>query len=325
MTSLPPRPLKLVVQLHWLARALFAAYLISVIADALPLKIADPNWRLNVIDTVVNNATIPLIGLGIAHLASYLDASRSDALVVWRRVSRLAVLASLGFLLIVPIQIGTSMSLYADLSAARFQEIDTAEQRLINLANAIKKSATVDQLESTLLTLQGSALSDNDRTQPLTTLKNLLLNRIREARRVLEARRRQKASAAPLDPTLLVRRSLRVGLTSLVFCLAFAAGAQLPGSPFTLLQEGRIGALRLQTLIATIRLQRWSRQAKKQARRQEEPESGVEPPPRWDLEFFDMIMDEEPARGTSAAPPAEIQRSEASADTDPPPAPPRTS
>ncbi|MFN9931706.1 MAG: HpsJ family protein [Cyanobacteriota bacterium] len=288
----------LTFQLQWLAKALFTAYLISVFAEAFPLKIADPNWRLNLIDTLVNNGTIPLIGLGVAHLAAYLDTSRSDALALWRRVSHLAVLASLGFVLIVPIQIGTSISLYTDLSASRFKEINRADQGLINLANAIQKSATVDQLESTLLTLQGSALSDNDRTQPLANLKKLLLNRIAEARKVLEARRRQQTLAAPLDPTLLIRRSLRVGLTSLVFCLAFAAGAQLPRSPFSLLEEWRIGALDVQAWIATrIRLPQWARQDKQKVRWQEE------------------------ASGPAAAAQAEIPGSEAASDTDPQPPP----
>lgn len=293
----------LTLQLQWLAKGLFAAYLISVFAEALPLKIADLNWRLNLIDTVVNNGTIPLIGLGIAHLAAYLDTSPSDARALWRRVSHLAVLASLGFFLIVPIQIVTTISLYTNLSASRFQEINRADQGLINLATAIQKSATVDQLESTLLSLQGSALSNNDRSQPLSRLKQILVNRIREARKVLDARRRQQALAAPLDPTLLIRRSVRVGLTSLVFCLAFAAGAQLPRSPFTLLQEWQIGALDVQDWIATrIRLQRWARPDKQKLRWQEEAEAGVQPSPGSELEFFDRITEEEPASGIAAGP-----------------------
>lgn len=321
MTSHPPRPLKLVVQLQWLAKALFAAYLISVLADALPLRLADSNWRLNVIDTLVNNATIPLIGLGVAHLAAYLDPARSDALTFWRRVSRLAVLASLGFVLIVPIQIGTSISLYADLSATRFLEIQRADQRLVNLASAIQKSATVDQLESTLLTQQSSGLSDSDRRQPLVRIKNLLLNRIREARKVLEARRRQQALAAPLDPTPLIRRSLRIGLTSLFFCLAFAAGAQRARSPFTLLEGWAIVALDAQDWLARIRVPRWARQAKQPAQ-QEETEPGVQPSTRSELEFFEMIMDEDPASVTAAAAQAEISRNQAASDTDPLPPPP---
>ena len=312
----------LIIQLQWLAKALFAAYLLSVCADAFPLKIGDLNWRLNVIDTLVNNATIPLIGLGIAHLAAYLDASRSAALALWRRVSHLAVLASLGFVLLVPIQIGTSISLYADLSASRFREINRAEQGLMNLAAAIQKSATVDQLDSTLLTLQGSALSDNDRTQPLASLKKLLLNRIREARKVLEARRRQQALAAPLDPTLLIRRSLRVGLTSLVFCLAFAAGAQLPRSPYSLLQEWRIGALNVQAWIEGIRLHLW---AKRKGRRQEAVESRVQPPPGSELELIQMIMDEEPASETAVAPQADLPTSQSASDADPRPTHPQRS
>jgi hypothetical protein len=219
---------------------------------------------------------------------------------LWRRVSNLAVLASLGFLLIVPIQIGTSISLYNDLSASRFEEINRTDLRLVNLANEIRKSATVDQLESTLLSVQGSALSSNDRSQPLASLKELLLNRIREARKVLQDRRRQQDLAAPLDPTLLIRRSLRVGLTSLVFCLAFAAGAKRPKSPFTLLESWQIRALGVQDRVAHFRARRRARKTVQQARRQQ-AEPWLQAPPPSDLEFFDMIRDEEPAGGPGAA------------------------
>jgi len=292
--------LMLIVQLQWLARALFAAFLISVVAEALPLRIGDLSWRLSVMDTLVNNATIPLIGLGIAHLAAHLDPARSDAVALWRRVSNLAVLASLGFLLIVPIQIATSVSLYNDLSASRFREINRTDLRLINLASEIRKSTTVDQLESTLLTLQGSGLTDSDRTKPLTSLKEVLLNRIGEARKVLEARRRDQSLAAPLSPTLLIRRSLRVGLTSLVFCLAFAAAAKRPKSPFTLLESWQIRALGVQDRLAYMRARRRARKTVQLARRQQAKPWLQQPPPS-DLEFLDMIRDEEQAGGPAAA------------------------
>ena len=330
-------------RLRWVAIALFGAYLFSVVAESLPLRLADLNWRLNVATTLVDNATIPLIGLGIAHLAVYLDPDNPAALVLRRRVSRLAALASLGFLLIIPLQIGSSVSLYADLAASRFQQINKADQRLVQLAAAIQASPTVDKLESTLLVLQGSALSDNDRAQSLDTIKRLLLDRIREARKVLQERRRQLAVAAPLNPSLLVRRSFRIVLTSLVFALAYAAGSELPNSPLSLLEHWQISRLRILEWWVELREQRQARQAEREELRQErermaalealrrqrltetleqqdqEVDPWYPPDPRSDLDYYRMIMVEDPAGGTGSDPQPQTFRPENASQVDPTP------
>jgi hypothetical protein len=265
--GLGPGP-TLAERLHWIARALFVAYVLSVVFESFPLQLSYPGWRLNVANTLVDNATIPLIGLGLIHLGVYIDPINPFLQKSQRRVTSLAVAASLGFLLIIPFQLGSTVMLYADLSASRFKELDRSDQRLVQLSSAIQATTTVDQLEATLISLQGSTLSSSDRDQPLNTLRNILLERIRQARNVLKEKRRELST--PLDPGLLVRRSLRVVLTSLFFAIAYAACAQRPNRPVSLLVELQAGSLFLLEGLAQRREQRLALRAEREQQRQEE-------------------------------------------------------
>ena len=52
--------------------ALFAVYLVSVLAFILPPRLLDPLWQLSSIKVAVEAAPIPLIGLALLHLGAYL-------------------------------------------------------------------------------------------------------------------------------------------------------------------------------------------------------------------------------------------------------------
>ena len=43
---------------------------------ALPLKLFDMAWQVSVVNAIINNSTIPLEGIVLAHLAAYLDPSK---------------------------------------------------------------------------------------------------------------------------------------------------------------------------------------------------------------------------------------------------------
>lgn len=311
-------------RLRWIAKALFAAYLLSLVGESFPFKILDPDWRLNVVNTIVDNSTIPLIGLGLVHLAVYCDPINPFLKQFQKRTARFAVWASLGFLLIIPLQLGSTFTLYGDLTSARFRELDRNAHRLEQLASAVRNSTTIDELDATLLALQGTSLSPSDRDQPLGTLRNILLDRIRKARNLLQERRRQ--FSIPLDPTVLVRRSFRLVITSLIFSVAYAACAQRPNSAISLLEEFQAGSLLLLERLVHQREQRLAQRAAMERqqqeeeriaalealhRQQQEPEAHQEPiqapwasPPPADSvdDYYGQIMLEDHAAPTEAAP-----------------------
>ena len=63
-------------QLGVVSMALFVAYLVSVLAFILPLRLLAILWQLSSIKIVIEAAPIPLIGLAMHHLAGRLSFSR---------------------------------------------------------------------------------------------------------------------------------------------------------------------------------------------------------------------------------------------------------
>jgi len=255
--------------LRWISKALFAAYLFAVAAQSLPVRLISANWRLDFVNSLVDNASIPLVGLGFAHLAVYLAPRDLSILVFRQRVSRWAVLASLGFLLMIPLQFTSAISLYLESANARVKDLDKADLRLNDFGVAIQNASTIEQLQSALIGFQGLSLSDADRAKPVSALRGLLNERINEARKILKERRRM-VTAKPLDPTLLLIRSLRVVATSFFFALAFAACAQRPNQPLSLLEEFKAGSLRWLEALVDRREQRLAQRAEWEQQRQEE-------------------------------------------------------
>ena len=92
-----PRQLILAARLKYFSLALFAAYLLTAIAEALPLKLADSGWQLNIVTTLVDNATLPLLGLALVHLAAHLVGSSASIHQYRDRVATLAIIPAIGF------------------------------------------------------------------------------------------------------------------------------------------------------------------------------------------------------------------------------------
>jgi hypothetical protein len=90
--------------LYWGGFALLGTYIASVLALAWPVQLLRPAWQLRIIDTLREGAFLPLLGAMVIVLAGLLQPS-DDALVLpVRRVRALAVWASIGFALLIPLQ-----------------------------------------------------------------------------------------------------------------------------------------------------------------------------------------------------------------------------
>ncbi|MCP9858750.1 MULTISPECIES: HpsJ family protein [unclassified Cyanobium] len=221
------------------AMALFAVYLISVLAFILPPKLLDPLWQLSSIKIAVEAAPIPLLGLALLHLAAYLYPAnlrlqrRRDAL------ARLAILASLGFLLIVPLQGHVVWTSYLRSNSVASQQQASATERGNAVRQAITQATSTEDLQKRLLALQRPDLRitlDPERFPaiPLPQLKRQLLSRVDQAEGQFKAR------VAPIDPATgerITRESLRVMISSMAFAIAFATLAQRKNSIVPFLVE----------------------------------------------------------------------------------------
>ncbi len=227
-------------RLALVAQALFVVYLISVLAVALPPRLLDPLWQLNTIRVIIEAAPIPLLGLALLELAAHLCPQDLGLQRLNSRMSRIAILACLGFLLIVPLQAYAVWKSYRLSNSVADQQQAIASQRAETVRQAIQQASSATDLQRRLLALQRPDLriqlnSDQFPTIPLPKLKAELLAQLDQAEGQFKLR---FARIDPASTERLTRESLRFMVSSAAFAFAFAALAQRKNSTLSFLVEG---------------------------------------------------------------------------------------
>ena len=243
MTTPPPsRQLDVAIladRLAMVSMVLFAVYLVSVLAFSLPPRLLDPIWQLSSTKVAVEAAPIPLLGLGLLHLATYLCPGYLQLERRREMLARLAVPVSLAFLLIVPLQGHAIWRSYRLSNAVANQQQASTSERAEGVRVAIEKATSTEDLQKRLLALQRPDLRirlDSSRIPaiPLQALKQQMLSQLNQAEG------QAKARFAPIDPATadrITRESLRVMLSSIAFAVGFAACAQRKGQLVPFLVE----------------------------------------------------------------------------------------
>jgi hypothetical protein len=176
------------------------------------------------------------VALGLLHLAAYLDPEnpvlqkRRDAL------ARLAIVAVLGFLLIVPLQAFAGWNSVVAARANVARQLSVANGTFDLLQETITTATSLDNLQARLQAIQTPSLGIRFETMglPLPETKRRMLARLQEVRQEVTAR-----IQAPTPKTIesVIRDSLRVMLSSFALAIAFAMGAQRKGEGVPLLVE----------------------------------------------------------------------------------------
>lgn len=222
---------------------LLFSYLIAVLTSILPLRLFDPAWQLNFNANVVDNGGIALIGLLVLLVACHLDHRQPLLRSMGLQVSRLSLLAAIGFLLVPPLQGWASVRLQEQLRSERIGKVERAARVLQELSRRIAMAPGAARIDEELRRFQGTGLTPQQRRMPLPQLRSGLLQQIEIAR--LELVRRVPPSRA-LQPGPLIATSLRIGLTALAYAIAFAALGRRPRAHYPVLEEvqGWLGARR---------------------------------------------------------------------------------
>jgi hypothetical protein len=213
---------------------MFGIYLISVGSIALPPRLLDRQWQLAVSAALVDNAIIPLVGLGQLHLAALLDPAGLRLRALRKGAARLAIAAALGFLLLVPVQLHAAWGVFTSARVELQRREQRAGARFDALREAIGAATGAAELRSRLLALQGPSLSSADLGEPLPQLKQRLLASLNQVETGV-MRQLEGAGRGPQDG--LFRASVRVSLSALALALAFASGARRRGSEVSVLRE----------------------------------------------------------------------------------------
>jgi hypothetical protein len=207
--------------------ALQAIFVILLLAGLFPIKLIDPAWQLRVIRSLVNNGTISVLGLTLISLAPVISPTEKMK-QRRRRIAHFAVVASIGYLLIVPLQ---GVALWQGLSTfnnTQTRQIQAAKEKIEQIRKAVTESSNTAELQKRLQSIPGPALPPLNTNASIEVVRPQLLDLLDTAQGQLK----QRSAGAGLSAERLqqvIQESVRVGLSSLVFAAAFACGSIWPG------------------------------------------------------------------------------------------------
>ena len=81
--------------------------------SALSPKLLDPRWQLDLISNLINNGSLALVGALLIHLAIAFHPGSDRLRARYNTFRRWALAASIGFLLLIPLQMSASWKLYS--------------------------------------------------------------------------------------------------------------------------------------------------------------------------------------------------------------------
>jgi hypothetical protein len=175
---------------------------------------------------------LPLQGLVLAHLAAYLDPSEPRFEVFCQNLRRWALPATLGFLLIIPLQSYNFVKGIRNYRQNAAKNEFTITQTFGDIRNAVESASTTADLQKRLADLNAPGLSPADRIAPLPAIRPTLLAEIQKAEK------KAKANISQQDPEqfwLFSKQMVGSILAAFVFAFAFAAAAKRSAWPESLL------------------------------------------------------------------------------------------
>ena len=209
-----------------IATGLLAVFVVEVLFKALPLQILSPAWQLRMVGVITANGAVAITGFGLLHLAANLQPHNQRLADQRRLVRRWALVAALGFLLLVPVQGYAVWNGISVTRAVQLRQRNRANQAIERVRQVVAGATSLPELQQQLAAVQGPTLTANALQRPLPEVKRALL---KEAERVQQQLRQQRLGPNGADLWALVQDNLRTMVLALIFAIAFAGGSQLPG------------------------------------------------------------------------------------------------
>ncbi len=213
----------------------FVVFLGYLIVDSLPLELLIPNWQLRFISRLLSLGFIPLLGFACLHLAALLNPANHFYRQRLVMIRQWAVVAAIGFLLLIPLQGYSTWRAYTDAKVTQQTQIQQAKKRAIPLKQAIQTATTTTDLLQKLSRLQGvrTQLTPEDLSRPLEMIKKEMIANLERSENLYADR-----LSTTTDPNRIwsaIQAGTRTFVVSIGYFIAFAAGAQPKNSSYTLL------------------------------------------------------------------------------------------
>lgn len=227
--------------LRTLGLSLLVTYACAVVLDNYPVRL-NPVWAVNLSVSLVDNGFFLLAGVAFSQLAAMLAPDCHAVQTAARRTSALALIASLLFLALIPLQLMATIRSESVLLDPKFERIEYTRKQLDRLRLQVAEASSANELDALLRASQGLRLAPEESSQPFEQLQTVLLARIDAARQQLPNTKLERAAWR----ATALQRSLRVGLSALVTAIGLAALGRRRGSDTSIIDEvlGGIAALR---------------------------------------------------------------------------------
>lgn len=211
--------------------ALFAIFLVHLIPVLLQINPLKPQWQGEFVDVLVNEGLLAFLGFVLLHLAAFIQPSHDPLRRRLRLLRRLAVLAVIGYLLLVPLQISSSFGAFASAQSRRVSYLEQ-EARLSEVREAVHNASTTQDLNVRLQSLLQPGLTSDQLGQPMPELRNMLLKE-NDLQQQKLSRLLKNVESGDFFSAIT-----RVG-SALGWALAFASGAVPWGAHSTLTERLR--------------------------------------------------------------------------------------
>jgi hypothetical protein len=207
---------------------LFGVHLLPLLVESKPMQ---PVWQGQFVEGIERQAILAFLGFVLLHLAVLLNPKRRALRDRLRQVRHLAVIAAFGFLLLIPLQLASSLQTFR---AGQIQQGDRAAQvtRLMQERETIVRAKTIQQLDLGLQAFSEPGLTPRQRKRSVVEVQRELL-------RDNDGRQAQLSQMIKDDNTNYSPLSILISrVTSLVaWSAAFGAGAVPWGSKKTLMER----------------------------------------------------------------------------------------
>jgi hypothetical protein len=202
--------------LQWLSFALILVFLAQVIIALFPIALLQPEWMVRFSASLLGIASLPLMALGLIMLANMIDDEVKPSSSYLQFFRRIASLAAIGFLLLIPLQTyGTVVGIRSQLqqNQAQLNSLTSAAELVQNASNEL-------QLRAAIRAIPGAdGVADQPLGADVKTIKSALLNKLRESTNKLQTQlddSKTKSIENTIPPLI------RDAIISLAYAIGFA-------------------------------------------------------------------------------------------------------
>lgn len=209
-----------------ISTALLAVFLAGVLFTALPPRLLDSEWQLDVSGALVNNGAIALVAFLLVTLAAWIDpeSKRLNARTIAFR--RWSTAVALGYLLLAPLQAFATWQIRSGAALNEARAIGQAERQFATLRELITTSLSAQELSQRIMAAPGGSELEPpaDLNQSLPRIRAEWQASLEQAERQMREQR-QASPAIPAGPPM--KQILRLALSALAYAYAFAFASGL--------------------------------------------------------------------------------------------------